>query len=90
MGSVRLGYIDGFEAGHRPTQAGLADPDGGSAQHWPCPVYLGDDPKSQPFKTTSPAFTLEHFKTVRTDWEQMTASLHKRKGELHARDTTTC
>ncbi len=46
-------------------------------------------PSRDPFNTTSPAFTLEHFKTVGTDWEQMTASLHKCKGELHARDTTT-
>ena len=46
-------------------------------------------PSRDPFKTTSPAFTLEHFKTVGTDWEQMTTSLHKCKDTLHAHDTTT-
>lgn len=40
-------------------------------------------------KTTPPAFTLEHFRTVGSDWEQMIASLHKWKNELHAHDTTT-
>lgn len=42
-----------------------------------------------PFTTASSAFTLEHFKTVGTGWEQMNASLRKCKEELHARDTTT-
>ena len=46
-------------------------------------------PSREPYTTGSHAFTLEHFKTVGTDWEQMTASLHKCKDELHARDTTT-
>jgi hypothetical protein len=46
-------------------------------------------PSRDPFKTTSPAFTLDHFKTVETSWEHMTTSLQKCKDELHARDTTT-
>jgi GT-D fold-like domain len=46
-------------------------------------------PSRTPFETRSPAFTLEHFKTTGTDWEQMMASLHKWKSELHAHDTTT-
>lgn len=46
-------------------------------------------PSRPPTETTSPAFTLEHFKAAGSDWEQMTASLHKCKNELHGRDTTT-
>ena len=46
-------------------------------------------PSRDPFKTTTPAFTLEHFKTVGPGWEEMAAALHKCKGELHAQDTTT-
>lgn len=46
-------------------------------------------PSRDPFKTSSPAFTLEHFKTVGPGWEEMAAALDKCKGELHARDTTT-
>ena len=46
-------------------------------------------PSRDPFKTTSTAFTLEHFKTVGAGWEEMAAALHKCKGELHAHDTTT-
>lgn len=46
-------------------------------------------PSRDPFKTAPRAFTLEHFKTVGTGWEQMMAALHKYKHELHAHDTTT-
>jgi hypothetical protein len=46
-------------------------------------------PSRSPTATTAPAFTLAHFKTVAADWDQMTASLHACKNELHARDTTT-
>jgi hypothetical protein len=46
-------------------------------------------PSRDPFKTGSPAYTLEHFNSVGIDWEQMTTSLHKCARELHARDTTT-
>jgi hypothetical protein len=35
-----------------------------------------------------PAYTLNHFKTARTNWDQMAASLRKCAGELHARDKT--
>jgi hypothetical protein len=45
-------------------------------------------PSREPYNTESRAFSLEHFKTVGTDWEQMTTSLHKCATELHARDTT--
>lgn len=46
-------------------------------------------PSRDPFKTSPPAFSLEHFKTVGTGWEEMTTSLHKCKETLHAHDTTT-
>jgi hypothetical protein len=42
-----------------------------------------------PFKTASPAFTLEHFKTVGTKWDEMNTAFHRCKDELHAHDTTT-
>jgi hypothetical protein len=45
-------------------------------------------PSRDPFKTGSPAYTLQHFKSVGPDWEQMTMSLHKCASELHARDAT--
>jgi glycosyltransferase GT-like protein len=45
-------------------------------------------PSREPYNTESRAFSLEHFKTVGTDWEQMATSLHKCATELHARDTT--
>lgn len=46
-------------------------------------------PSRVSFETESPAFTLDHFKSIGTDWEQMTLSLHECKVKLHARDTTT-
>jgi hypothetical protein len=36
----------------------------------------------------SPAYTLEHFKTAGTDWDQMATSLRRCADELHARDQT--
>lgn len=35
-----------------------------------------------------PAYTLEHFKTAGTDWDQMATSLRRCADELHARDGT--
>jgi hypothetical protein len=45
-------------------------------------------PSRQRYKLGSSAFTLEHFKSVGSDWNAMLAALDRCAKELHARDAT--
>jgi hypothetical protein len=45
-------------------------------------------PSRDRYELGSPAFTLEHFKSVGRDWKQMIAALDRCAKELHARDAT--